>query len=179
MNYYRTTPNPHVQASTQRERDVETGDIPTLHLVDIENLCGGTTFSSAEVKAVERSYRRTMLIGSRDQVVLASSRWAAPAAWFGWPNTRRLVRSGPDGADLALLEVIDTENVGQRFERVVIASGDHIFAQAAAMLQAAGVHVVVVSRVESLSLELRFAVRDVRRLDPESVPAQANAMRAA
>jgi hypothetical protein len=97
--------------------------------------------------------------------VLASSHFAAPAAWFGWSGVRRVIRSGPDGADLALLEIIATENIDKRFDRVVIASGDKIFAQAAAALQAAAVRVTVVSRPDAISRHLRLAVRDVRYLD--------------
>jgi hypothetical protein len=86
--------------------------------------------------------------------------------WFGWGEARRVVRSGRDGADLALVQIVDTENVASRFERVVIGSGDGIFAEPAARLQSLGASVTVVSRRESLSRELSFAVRDVRILEP-------------
>jgi hypothetical protein len=93
--------------------------------------------------------------------------------WFGWGEARRVVRSGRDGADLTLIQIVDTENVAARFGRVVIGSGDRIFAEPAARLQSLGASVTVVSRRESLSRELRFAVRDVRFL--ESLPGQPTA----
>jgi len=49
----------------------------------------------------------------------------------------------------------------ERFTRFVIASGDGIFATAAASLAAASRWVAVVSRRESLSARLRLAAREV------------------
>jgi hypothetical protein len=98
--------------------------------------------------------------------VLATSHFAAPQAWMAWPSTtRRLVRSGADGADLALLDVIDSERLHLRFDGVVIGSGDGIFALAASRLQRLGCPVTVVSRRDGLSRRLRLAVRDVRLID--------------
>lgn len=136
-----------------------------LHLVDVENLVGGTTFSEVDVAVTAAAYERVASIGLRDLVTVASSHFTAMPTWFGWGSARRLVRSGPDGADLALIEVIETEGVATRFSRVVIASGDRIFAQSAARLQAQGVEVTVVTRAEALSNHLRLAVRDIQYLD--------------
>src|SRR4051794_14504142 len=110
----------------------------TLHLIDLENLAGSPDFSSADADAVRRSYDRTVGIGPDDLVIVAASHYSAPAAWFGWPNVRRLVRSGPNGADLALLQVVANERIAERFSSIIVASGDGIFAEAAARLQAAG-----------------------------------------
>jgi len=74
-------------------------------------------------------------------------------------------RSGPDGADLALLDVLRHENVATRFTQVAIGSGDHLFAEEAARLAAQGVWVTVVSRQRSLSRQLALAVREVIFLD--------------
>ena len=154
MSYQRVTSN-GVIASSQATAP------RTLHLVDLENLCGGPSFSELQARAVEQCYRRAVELGPRDQVVLATSHWAARAAWFGWSKVaRRVTRSGPDGADLALLAVIDAETVCDRFERVVIGSGDKIFAQAAPALQAAGVEVMVVSRPINLTRPQARRARD-------------------
>jgi hypothetical protein len=145
----------------------------SLHLVDVENLLGGTRFTKADVEALALLYRATAGAASDDLVVVASSHHTALPVWLGWGNARRLVRSGADGADLALLEVIEKENVAVRFERVVIGSGDGIFAFSAAALQGAGVAVTIVSQRESLSNQLRLAARDIRLLPPYSEPASA------
>ncbi len=153
--------------------------VRSFHLVDVENLICGQSFTAADVAATAAVYQAVAGVAASDLVVVSSSHHTALATWFGWKNARRVVRSGPDGADLALLNVLDTENVGVRFDRVVIASGDGIFARPAAQLQAQGVVVTIVSRPDSLSRELAFAVRDVRYLNPVPPSRPAVALRAA
>ena len=57
------------------------------------------------------------------QRIVACSHHAAPRVAFAFPGARHLWRSGPDGADLALLDVLDHEHVAQRFECVTICWG--------------------------------------------------------
>jgi NYN domain len=141
-----------------------------LHLVDVENLLGGPTFSADRAIRGRLAYEAVVPGGIVNQVVISTSHWAAPSAWIAWPESaRRVVRSGPDGADLALLDVLSYESVERRFDRVVIGSGDGIFAFAAARLQAAGCGVTVATRPESLSRKLRLAVRDIRFIETRSL----------
>jgi hypothetical protein len=114
--------------------------------VDVENLMGTTVFGIGGLRRVEARYRAVAAVAPNDHVVIASSHATASAAWFGWQAGRRLVRSGPDGADLELLKVMRAEDLASRFDRVVIASGDGMFAGAAAQLQACGCAVTVVVR---------------------------------
>jgi hypothetical protein len=143
-----------------------------LHLVDVENLAGAADFSQIDAARIHQAYAQVAPRGAIDQVVLATSHHAALPAWRAWPESaRRLVRSGPNGADLALLQVLECESVASRFAHVVVGSGDGIFAFEAARLQAAGIRVTVVTRRGALSRRLRFAVRDVRYIDPSVRPA--------
>ena len=135
-----------------------------IHLIDVENLVGSSATSAAAVAEVRRHYATVAPLLPEDQVVLATGPTAAAAAWFGWGPARRLVRAGIDGADRALLEVIGEESLAGRYGRVILASGDGIFAEACAGLQSEGCAVTVVARPGSLSRSLRFAVRDVRYL---------------
>lgn len=148
-----------------------------VHLVDVENLLAGPTFSDIDVMGVMESYSIVSERRVGDHVVIATCHRAAPAAWFGWPDARRLVRSGPNGADLALLEVMAAERLAKRYGRIVIGSGDGIFADAAAALQSEGVHVSVITRRGQLSRRLAFAVKDVRYLEDIPVPAMPSAIR--
>ena len=75
---------------------------------------------------------------------MASSHLTLVNAALGWPQAHYRVRSGPDGADLALLDILRHENVAQRFTHVAIGSGDHRFAEDATRLAALGVWVTVV-----------------------------------
>jgi hypothetical protein len=138
----------------------------TLHLVDIENLLGTADPRCGEVDQIASLYAVVAGVAPMDQEVIASSHRCAKSAWFEWRTTaRRLVRSGIDGADRALLEVLENEQPGRRYSRVVIGSGDGIFAEPAARLQASGINVTVVTREHSLSRRLRLATLDVRFLD--------------
>jgi hypothetical protein len=135
-------------------------------LVDIENLAGTGLPTEWEVAGVHQEYANRVGIGPLDQVVIGCNHKALSAAGHGWPGARYLIRSGPDGADIALLAVIEGENVAARFTRVVIASGDGGFTWAAAALAAAGCRVTVVSRRARLATTLRLGAQHVIYLDP-------------
>lgn len=152
----------------------------SLHVIDIENLMEGPRFSPSSVARVKARYQALTPASPGDHLVIASSHFAAPSAWFAWPEGRRLIQSGPDGADLALLNVLAAERVAERFGRVVVASGDGIFADAAARLQGNGCNVTVIARRPSaLSRRLRIAVREVRFIDPAGTPVVATIQDAA
>ena len=138
----------------------------SLHLVDVENLLGTPRPLQSDVMPLAAEYAELAGIGPRDHVVIASSHICASTVWYEWPGAaRRLLASGPDGADNALLGVLACEQAAQRFGRVVIASGDGIFAEAAARLQMGGTDVTVVCGVGSLARRLQMAVLDVRQLE--------------
>jgi hypothetical protein len=136
-----------------------------LHLVDIENLAGTAIPSLGLVREVQGLYADRMALGACDQVVIASSHLTLLNAALGWPHARYRVRSGPDGADLELLDVVLHENIAARFTHVTIGSGDGVFAEAAASLAATGVRVTVVSRRASLSKRLELAAHSVVFID--------------
>jgi hypothetical protein len=133
----------------------------TIHLIDIENLAGSALPDLSQVSQLRTFYREQVGLGDLDQVVVACNHLAFEHAGFGWPDARHLVRSGPDGADLALLDVIYDENVAGRFAHVVIASGDKLFAYAAAWLAGLGRQVSVVGRRGSVSTSLKLAAHEV------------------
>ena len=136
-----------------------------LHLVDIENLAGNARPTLSEVRQALGLYTAGLAFGAMDQVEVASSHLTLLNAALGWPHAHYRIRSGPDGADLALLDVLRHENVAQRFTHVAIGSGDHLFAEQAARLAAQGFWVTVVSRRRSLSPRLALAAREVIFLD--------------
>lgn len=135
--------------------------VRTLHVVDIENLAGTAIPSPLQVAMVQRLYDARLGLAADDQVVMATSHLALVNAARGWPHVRYRVRSGPNGADLELLDVLFHEDVAARFSHVVIGSGDGVFVRAATTLTAGGVRVTVASRPESLSWNLRRAATDV------------------
>jgi hypothetical protein len=136
-----------------------------LHVVDIENLVGAAVPTLDLVSAVQGRYLASLAFGADDQVVLAASHLGLLNAGLGWPHARYRVRSGKDGADLELIDVLEHENVAARFTHVVIGSGDGLFGHAAASLAARGVRITVVSRWGSLAYDLAKVAGDVIYLD--------------
>jgi hypothetical protein len=136
-----------------------------LHVVDIENLVGDPLPSLGQIRQALGRYTDCLAFGAMDQVEVASSHLTLLNAALGSPHAHYRVRSGPDGADLALLDVIQHENVANRFTHVAIGSGDHVFAEEAAHLASQGVWVTVVTRRHSLSPQLALAAREVIFLD--------------
>lgn len=142
-----------------------------LHLVDIENLIGCPRPTLGEATTCREAYDESAAVGPNDLVVVACNHGAVLAVGFGWRGARLLLRSGQDGADLALLDVIAHEDVEDRFAAVVVASGDGRFADAVARLGILGIEVTVVANGRALSRRLRLAAKHVVIFDAEPVPA--------
>ena len=137
----------------------------TLHLIDVENLCGTPAFTEDDLIEIQRRYTDLVPIGPSDLVVLAASHFRSRELMFGWTDARHLLRSGPDGADRCLLDVIYNEGIETRFSRVVVGSGDGIFRPACDHLKRHQLKVTVVSRnLRSMALSLQSVVSDVRSL---------------
>lgn len=133
-----------------------------------------------QVEACAARYEQVTEPGDADLLVVGCNHGAAAAVRFGWPNARLVQRSGPDGADLALIEVVEHERVAERFDSVVIGSGDGIFTESAAHLGAHGVRVTAVSTRRALSRRLALAAAEVVPFDVQLPPAgEATALEAA
>jgi hypothetical protein len=139
----------------------------SLHLVDIENLAGTGRPEPGQVGELYCLYRLRVGLATMDQVVVALSEFTVRNVGGCWPGARYLVRSGPNGAALELLAVIEQEHVTERFANVIIASGDGTFTAAAASLAAVGCAVMVISRRGALSNQLALtAAPHIVYLDP-------------
>jgi hypothetical protein len=136
-----------------------------LVMIDIENLAGPSP-STLDVQVIEAGLRDLVPCFDRTQRIVACSHHAAATVAFEFRGARHLWRSGQDGADLALIDVLKNEHVDERFAHVTICSGDGIFAEDAARLQGKGVDVTVVSLRGYLAARLRLAARHVRYLTP-------------
>ncbi|WP_193753583.1 NYN domain-containing protein [Microbacterium testaceum] len=136
----------------------------TLHLLDVENLVGGVV-DPVRVRRMWEAYPVSVADG--DLVIAAFGAERAAHGMFALPSrVRPLVGSrGRDAADRALLAEIDVAWVAARFDRVVIASGDHIFTGMALALREAGVSVMLVARSMHISASLYSACTDDRRIE--------------
>lgn len=135
-----------------------------LHLVDVENLCGGSRVSGDAVATAMHDYGVAVRVGSIDHVIVACSPQLAIPSHDAAPDARIPIGRGFDGADLALIGAADAPDIVRRFDGVIIGSGDHIFASMAASLRLMGVPVTVVSRESSLSASLARAAQTVVRI---------------
>jgi hypothetical protein len=140
-----------------------------LVVVDIENVAGGAVQTAEQAACAHLSVDAACPLRTDDLVVIGTSHIGVVASGIGWPGPRIVVRSGVDGADLALLEVLTTERVAERFESVVLVSGDGIFTGAVAALQARGVNVTVVAYADRCAKRLRLAASRTVFLD--AIPA--------
>ncbi len=141
-----------------------------LVLVDPENIAATPSPTSEDVEMVNTTLRECVPGYDDAQRIVACSHHAAATVSFGFPGARHLWQSGRDGADLALLAVLEHERVHERFDRVTICSGDGIFAESAAMLGSAGVEVTVVSLEGRLATRLELAASEVVLLVPATDP---------
>jgi hypothetical protein len=128
----------------------------SLHLVDLENLAGGGGgASAAALLAVLDDYLGVAAWQRGDHVALAAHPKIIEKIGFDLPVSCSLhaVR-GKDSADLMLLSLAPPELVTRRYRRLVVGSGDGIFAKRAKQARDGGVRVDVVTRVEGCSASL-------------------------
>ncbi len=145
----------------------------TLHLLDVENLAGGTAGGVAAVAPSLAAYRSTITVACADHVVLGTGPTFACATADGWPGARLRVGHGVDGADHALLDDVDADFTAGHYSRVVVGSGDHIFCGLVCELRSRGLVVLVVARAESVSRDLRRLApfRPLARIEPVALAA--------
>lgn len=135
-----------------------------MHLVDIENLVGDPMAGPDAVLEGFEAFCKAAELGTFDHVVVACNpRMAGSCAWR-LASCRVLPATGPDGADERLVSYVGVDMVIHRYHRLVIGSGDHIFADFAREVRNAGGLVWVVSRPESLSSSLARVAQVVRPL---------------
>ena len=125
-----------------------------LFVVDIENAIGSGKISTAQVVREQQRITADHHITGNDFVVLGISHPANAFPAKAWPKSRLVMKKGHDGADLALKNVLTTENVAKRFSEVIIISGDGTFAQEAMMLRALGTRVVVDAESANIAKDL-------------------------
>ena len=102
----------------------------SIFLGDIENLAWDKQANTRTLPSI-RTNSAAVSIKLQEYSpleVLASSHYFAKQIWFAWGRTtRRLLGSGPDGADKPLLDLVNNEKLHERFDTVIIGSGDGIF----------------------------------------------------
>lgn len=132
-----------------------------LFVVDAENVVGTPSVTNEAAQQMLRQLEEAFSTFSNAHKVIASSHYAARTSAFAFFGLRQIWRSGVDGADLALINVLANERVEQRFTHVTICSGDGIFADVASWLSSHGVHVTVLVGRGRLSARLALVAHEV------------------
>ena len=134
-------------------------DVPTgraLHLVDLENVLGDPC---AVGPCVAETYEEVLARGLHREgdlvVVAVNPAMARQFAFAPHTSCQLFVRRGRDGADLALLGWASPELIARRFDRLVVASGDGIFAGIVRALREFGLRVEVLYGNGAVSGHLR------------------------
>lgn len=137
----------------------------SLHLIDIENLMGGPDGGGLALRRTVADYQEAELVVDGDHVIMGANPRLGIAAKASWPNARLVVRGGPDGADIALLETVsDVRFIAARYDRIVVGSGDGVFEVVVREYRSCGLAVGVISRQRSLSYALGASASFVRLL---------------
>jgi NYN domain len=144
-----------------------------LHLVDLENLLGDPDACCSEVEEVLESFILAAAVGPDDLVKVAVNhrlyRKACLPLDRGWDIK---LASGPDAADHVLLDAAPLGWVTERFDRLVVGSGDGIFEGLVRDVRRRAVPVWVVSQDRCLSRSLASAASRVVPLSrPTLLPA--------
>ncbi len=156
----------------QKERKLQkkhrTLKLRRIFLIDIENLVGGAIKTADMVAWARFKLELTLGLNDGDQVVIAASHIGQSSIKKEWGSARLLVKSGQNGADLALVESITTEGYAERYGEIILVSGDGIFAESVRELRAEGVFVTAAGWKGRMSSKLRNAASEVKYLDTET-----------
>jgi hypothetical protein len=137
----------------------------SLHLVDLENLVGDPCATGGLVRETLDNYLVMADWQPGDHVIIASNPSIIREVSFELPAPANVhATRGEDGADVMLLSLAPPEFVARRYRRLVIGSGDGIFAARARATTELGVQVLVVAREGGCSRRLqRFEHRLLAR----------------
>lgn len=127
-----------------------------VHLVDIENLAGGSDADDATVARAFDAYAAAAGVRRRDHVIVGCGPALARRAFFVCPPGARLVVGrGRNGADRALSDAISPiGGAVTRYHGIVVGSGDQHFASTARRFALAHRSVEVVARRGTISVLL-------------------------
>lgn len=128
----------------------------SIHLIDIENLCGTPKLTEQNVEAVKNAYLGKVNPGPLDQyIVTVSTRTNLLPAKLGWSNARVLSKEGKDGADLLIAEELRRLSQRDSYRTIYLASGDGGLADEAETVISQGKALKVVSIRTCLSKKFR------------------------
>ena len=145
-------------------------DYRQLHLVDVDNLTCGPTRDRSVHERVKRWYDIASNRQPTDLCFVAMSHYSAFPGSEVWEGAKLYWRSGPDGADHALIDALEDADL-TGVVRVCLGSGDTIFRYGLYSVRQVAVPVAVVCPIPTLSTRLRSVADDLLVLpEPDFEP---------
>ncbi|MGB3414140.1 MAG: NYN domain-containing protein [Microbacteriaceae bacterium] len=146
---------------TSPQHDAQSGR--TMVLVDIENFCQMPNPSVEAIEKAQTLLETLIRIKAGDQMIIACDVNNIANVGFTWRGNFELrMGQGKDGADLELLEELENGQLADRFENVIVVSGDHIYAPSLRILEAQGVNTRVISHSANISAELYISCKNTQ-----------------
>jgi hypothetical protein len=135
-----------------------------LFIVDIENYCGQSALTIGDANEASVAFASVFHPTNRDLIVIGTSHQLnCLNTGIGWKGPRLVLKHGKDGADRALMEVLEESTI-ENMSEVIIVSGDNCFAEAIHMLKVRGIAASIASLPKSFSRRLADAKCPVRFL---------------
>lgn len=145
-----------------------------LVLADLENLTGKNPRDCQPGDYHAATHQLSAAIDLdpiRDRLVIAVNPALAFVAHQAAPHARILTRTGENGADERLCEELaDLCLITRRYPHVILASGDHAYADPIANLSRHGVTTTVAALPGQLAARLRLAAHHTLWLTPPATP---------
>jgi hypothetical protein len=139
-------------------------------IVDIENALSKPNFTTRDARMIRKFLTETVSLKDHEQVTIGTSHINAFETTRAWSNARVRYRSGPNGADLVLLDVLTNEGIEERFDEVVLVSGDGIFTDQVNRLRSLGINVTLVAPANGCATRLRLRATSSLRYSPPWEP---------
>lgn len=136
-----------------------------LVVVEIESITEGAVRTRSHALWARRQVAEALDLKLEEQVIIGAPNRSFLAAGISWPRTRIVTGASAEDVRHELLQVLEGEHIGERFAELVLASGNGLFAGAAASLGAEGVKVTALAWPENMSKRLRLAAAETLLLE--------------
>jgi hypothetical protein len=136
-----------------------------LVVVEIESIAEGAARTDALASWAKHKVAGAIALKQGEQVIVGATHRSVLPVRMVWPEPRIVTGPRAEAVQNELLQILQGERIAERFDELVLASGNDVYAEAVASLGASGVEVTVVAWPENLSKRLRMAAAHVVLLE--------------
>ena len=139
-----------------------------LVVVEIESITEGAVRTISHGSWAKRQVGGAIALRQEEQVIVGVTHRSFLATGASWPESRIVTGPSPEDVRRELLQILEDERIGERFDGLVLASGNGLFADAIGALAAEGVKVTALAWPENLSKRLRMAAAETHLLERDT-----------